>query len=176
MGRHRLSAEQRAEREAIRRDRYDLARDMRAAKRTENKAGWSHDERNANHRHREMMTTIVSAIAEPPPTAPVSLDELRAVMADTSAGIGLRLAAAEAILPFETPQAGLAGVLSQYVSPGSAYQFLKNLAAASVPQQLKVKALRLLAGVESARAAKTDPNAIAQEIELCRQLDNAHRR
>jgi hypothetical protein len=86
-----------------------------------------------------------------------ALGALRAVMAAVEAPLHLRLGAAESVLAFEIPRAGLAGRNPDEAS-SIAYEFLCAVSeAAATPPALRLKALKLRATVEAHKAAPHDP-------------------
>jgi hypothetical protein len=176
MSRHRLTAAERAEREAARRQKYAVAREEREVQREHNRIAWiTTDQRNAGVAYAVAREKLVAAIEEPPPDVR-SLDKLRAIMLDRDASIGRRVDAAEAVLAYELPAAALAQSPDQAIN-SSAYLFLQSVAATDgVPEVLQFRALKAIAAIETAKPRQVDPSAAAAERELMRQMINSHRR
>ena len=171
----RLTETERAEREVIKAQHYAELRAEREAKRTQNKDRWRQDDdRNANVRAAREREACAPEIAEPAPSN--SLDQLKAIMDDPQTPVGLRIDSAESLLAFQTAPGSLTNPAVAEHAAGTAYVFLKGLAATKIAQPLQVKVLRLLANCEATRASRTDPTAAAEQRERYRQQINAARR
>jgi hypothetical protein len=122
-----------------------------------NRQHWRRSEANANAAWQREQTAIAPEIACALGREGGALGALRKVMADTEAPLHLRLSAAESVLAFEIPRAGLAGRNAD--EAGSvAYEFLCAVSeAAATPPALRLKALKLRATVESIKAQPHDP-------------------
>lgn len=173
----RLTAEQRDERIAARARVLAERRREREARRTENKNGWPRNVHNANYRHEQEREALIIEADEPAPGN--SLDHLRQLMECSETPVGQRISCAEGLLAYETAPGSmaLAPASAEAIAAGSAYTFLKRIAATpGLAQPLLVKVLRLLASVEAIRASRIDPDQLGEKRELLRCLVNAERR
>jgi hypothetical protein len=164
-----LTAEQRAER-----------REAAAKKRAANKEAWERHPANANaawlQRQLELKEAAEIPVALPSVAETGSLAALRAIMADQAAPLHRRLDAAEVVLAYELAPAALANAPNDQVAAVS-FMFLRAVAdCVETPDALRFRALKHIAAIENARAAKHDPDQAASEREALIASANSVRR
>jgi hypothetical protein len=129
---------------------WQQAKAAKAKRRAENRSSWRNSPSNAMAA-RDIAAAIPADI-EDDATSP-SLAELRRLMADIATPLHRRLDASEVILQFELPQGAAVGADIEQIG-ASSYKFLRAVSAdPQTPEALKFKSLKLLAGIENARAS-----------------------
>jgi hypothetical protein len=153
---------------------WQEAKADKLARREANRNGWANSPKNAMAA-RGIAAEIPADVEDD--TASPSLSELRRIMADTSAPLHRRLDASEVILQFELPQGAAVGADVEQIG-ASSYKFLRAASTdPGTPDALKFKALRLLAGIENARASTRSSAAeLFAKREILIGLVNSERR
>lgn len=176
-----LSEAERTGRAEAKVEKQRLAREAKAAKRQANKDAWITHPANANaawiERQIELKATVPLPI-EPIETADNgALGRLRAIMADQEQPLYRRIEAAETVLQYELAPASLAsGPSTGEVAAGSLRFLRAAIDLPDTPDALRFRALRCVAAIENARAARVDGDTLAVKRELLLALVNAERR
>lgn len=166
--------------------RAEAGRTAKAAKRQANQEAWKTHPANANAAWMQKQSELKAAVlldveVEDDPVGEAvnnrSLSKLRRIMGDASHPVHQRCEAASIILAYELSPASLVNVPPDQVAAAS-YNFLTAVADnPETPDGLRLKCLKDLAAIESARAAKpSSPEQTAASRELHVALINGARR
>ena len=160
--------------------RKEAKRREREARSAANKAAWASDPRNVNHTRAEAKATVIAVPLDPEPEPGRgdnrALDRLRAIMGNPDHPLYRRIEAAEAVLQYELAPAALASGSAEPVA-ATALRFLRAIVdLADTPESLRFRALRCIAAIENARAARVDGDQLAGKRDLLLARVNSERR
>jgi hypothetical protein len=145
---------------------------LKEAKRRANIAAWAASPQNANNIRTTTVEAVVPEIGvdstEADDADVSSLGKLRKLMGDPRIPLFRRVDSAEVIVGFELSAGGAAGVDPDQVA-SSSFKFLRLVADDNnTPEPIKFKCLKLLAGIENARASIK--NTVAEHVAKRRLL------
>jgi hypothetical protein len=153
-------------------------REARAAKderRKANRAKWA-ERRDWSDDNEHKIDVALEDVSDVGGGSSSSLDRLRALMGDPNVALHRRIDAAEVLVPFEIAPGAASNVDPDEVAAKS-FQFLRAVIdAKETPPALAFRALKLVAGIENARASiKANSITLGQRREMFCHLVNATR-